>query len=163
MKNWPEPKFIRDIQVFLDFANFYPCFIQGFSRIAAPPTLMLKISPISTTQKFMNLGNKFDGGDRDKNEARRASASTKGPTGADYTSSNHVSYAVSNIVSNFTPNVSNYLTPDAKKAFNQLRQAFTKAPILQYFDPEQYIRVKTDAFEHAIGGVLNQLNNYSSQ
>ena len=23
VKNWPEPKSIRDIQVFLDFANFY--------------------------------------------------------------------------------------------------------------------------------------------
>ena len=42
MKNWPEPKSIRDIQVFLSFANFYWQFIQGFSRIAAPFTSMLK-------------------------------------------------------------------------------------------------------------------------
>ena len=27
MKNWPEPKSIHDIQVFLGFANFYRCFI----------------------------------------------------------------------------------------------------------------------------------------
>ena len=27
VKNWPEPKSIRDIQVFLDFANFYCRFI----------------------------------------------------------------------------------------------------------------------------------------
>ena len=27
MKNWPEPKSICDIQVFLGFANFYCCFI----------------------------------------------------------------------------------------------------------------------------------------
>ena len=52
----------------------------------------------------------------------------------------------------------NFLTPDAKKAFNYLRLAFIKTPILQYFDPESYIRIKTDASGYAIGGVLSQLN-----
>ena len=42
VKAWPKPKSIRDIQVFLGFANFYRRFIQGFSRIAAPLTLLLK-------------------------------------------------------------------------------------------------------------------------
>ena len=42
VKQWPEPKSVRDIQVFLGFANFYRRFIQGFSRIAAPLTSMLK-------------------------------------------------------------------------------------------------------------------------
>ena len=95
----------------------------------------------------MNLVDEFGGGDCGENEAR-APASTKEPTGADYPSSDHVSHAVSN-----------YLTPAAKKAFDQLRQAFTKAPILQHFDPERYIRVETDASGHAIGRVLSQLTN----
>ena len=107
----------------------------------------------------MYLFNKFDRGNRGKNEAKRASVSIKRPTGADYPTSNHVNHIVSNIVSNSAKNVSNYLTSDAKKAFNQLRQAFTKVPILQQFDPEQYIRVKTDALGYAIGGVLSQLTN----
>ena len=42
VKDWPKPKSVRDIQVFLGFANFYQRFIQGFSRIAAPLTSMLK-------------------------------------------------------------------------------------------------------------------------
>ena len=42
VKLWPEPKSVRDIQVFLRFANFYWQFIQGFSRIAASLTSMLK-------------------------------------------------------------------------------------------------------------------------
>ena len=42
VEQWPEPKLVRDIQVFLGFANFYWQFIQGFSRIAAPLTSMLK-------------------------------------------------------------------------------------------------------------------------
>lgn len=27
VRNWPEPKLVKDIQVFLGFANFYYCFI----------------------------------------------------------------------------------------------------------------------------------------
>ena len=50
-----------------------------------------------------------------------------------------------------------YLTPDAKRAFTQLRQAFTKAPILRHFDPECHIRIETNASSYAIGGVLSQL------
>ena len=42
VKNWSEQKSVRDIQVFLGFANFYWRFIQGFSKIAKPFTLMLK-------------------------------------------------------------------------------------------------------------------------
>ena len=38
IKAWPEPKSIKDIQVFIEFANFYRRFIQGFSKIAAPLT-----------------------------------------------------------------------------------------------------------------------------
>ena len=137
VKNWPKPKSICNIQGFLGFANFYFCFIQGFNRIAAPLTSMLMISPTSTTQKLRNLVDEFDGGDCDRNKARRASTSMKGPTGADYLSSDQVSYTVSNIVSNSAKNVSNYLTPDAKRAFDQLCKAFTEAPILQHFDPKR--------------------------
>ena len=42
VKDWPEFKSVCNIQVFLSFANFYQRFIQGFSRIAAPLTSMLK-------------------------------------------------------------------------------------------------------------------------
>ena len=42
VKKWSEPKLIWDIQVLLGFANFYWQFIQGFSKIAASLTLMLK-------------------------------------------------------------------------------------------------------------------------
>ena len=52
-----------------------------------------------------------------------------------------------------------FLTPDAKKAFTQLRQAFIKAPILRHFDLECHIRIETDASSYAIGGVLSQLTS----
>lgn len=42
IKTWLEPKSIRNIQVFLGFANFYHRFSKGFSKIAAPLTSMPK-------------------------------------------------------------------------------------------------------------------------
>ena len=91
---------------------------------------MLRMSPTSTTQKSINLVDEFDEDDFDENEVRKASTSMKRLTGADYPSFNHVNHTISNIISNSAKNVSNYLTPDAKRAFDQLCQAFTEALIL---------------------------------
>ena len=52
-----------------------------------------------------------------------------------------------------------FLTPGAREACNQSRQAFTEAPILRHFDPECHIRIETDASGYAIGGVLSQLSS----
>ena len=97
---------------------------------------MLRISPTltSATQILMNVVDEFGESDCDENEARKTLASTKRPIGADYLSSDHVSHAISNFVSNSAKNVSNYLIPDTKRAFDQLRQVFIKAPIFQHFD-----------------------------
>ena len=48
-----------------------------------------------------------------------------------------------------------YLTPDARRAFTQLRQVFIKASIVQYFDPECHIWIETDASGYAISRVLS--------
>ena len=84
----------------------------------------------SVMQKLINLVDEFNEGDCGKNKDKKTSASSKEPTGVDYLSSNYVSHVVSNFISNFTKNVSNYLTPDAKRDFDQLCQAFTEAPII---------------------------------
>ena len=42
IRSWPEPRSIRDIQVFIGFANFYRRFIEGFSRKTAALTSMIK-------------------------------------------------------------------------------------------------------------------------
>ena len=46
-KAWPKLKSIKDIQVFLGFANLYWCFIQEFSKIAIPLTSILKTTTSS--------------------------------------------------------------------------------------------------------------------
>ena len=48
-----------------------------------------------------------------------------------------------------------FLTFKAKEAFNCLKQAFTKAPILRHFDPECHIWIETDVSGYAIRGVLS--------
>ena len=40
--DWPEPRKVKDIQSFLGFANFYRCFIQGYSDIVVPLTRLTR-------------------------------------------------------------------------------------------------------------------------
>ena len=42
------------------------------------------------------------------------------------------------------------------KVFQEIKRAFTDAPILQHFNPEKHITVQTDASGFAIAGILNQ-------
>ena len=91
VNNWPEPKLMRDIQVFLGFANFYQRFIQSFSKIAEPLTSMLKTS--SVTRSLKNLLSSMDvaevdevdvggGSDRkDKTVVRSLLKNSNGATG----------------------------------------------------------------------------------
>ena len=51
--------------------------------------------------------------------------------------------------------VFDYLTPAAKKAFNHLWHAFTKALIFQYFDPKWHIQIKTNALDYIFSRALN--------
>ena len=45
---------------------------------------------------------------------------------------------------------------EATKAFTELKDAFTSAPILMHFNPELEVIIKTDARNFAIGCVLSQ-------
>ena len=44
IKDWSESKTFWEVQVFLDFANFYQRFIYCYSQIAAPLTDLIKES-----------------------------------------------------------------------------------------------------------------------
>ena len=150
VKNWPKPTSVRDIQVFIGFANFYRRFIRGFSRIAAPLTSMLKTTGSSeeSAPRAFRAGNDEvvgGGGGRADETVVNSSKNEK----------SRKSTRVPNIGATGEPN---FLTPDAKKAFNHLRLAFIEAPILRHFDSESHIRIETNASGYAIGGMLSQLN-----
>jgi len=64
--NWPEPEFIKNIQTFFKFINFYRKFICAFARIAYNLTEILKDSGAKTKKKqSARINNYFS------NEARK--------------------------------------------------------------------------------------------
>ncbi|KAM9453134.1 uncharacterized protein ACWYII_012370 [Salvelinus alpinus] len=46
VRNWPTPTTVKEVQRFLGFANYYRRFIQGFDKVAAPITSLLKGGPV---------------------------------------------------------------------------------------------------------------------
>ena len=146
VKKWPEPQSVQDIQVFIGFANFYRHFINGFSRIAAPHTAMLKTTRSSVTSTSRVDDNEVASG----GGAGWSDASKKSAKSNSWTKSGHLGN--SNDLEE-----RKFLTSDAREVFNRLRQAFTEVPILWHFDPECHIRDETDASGYAIRRVLSQL------
>ncbi len=78
VKALANPKSIRDIQVFLGFANFYQLFIKSFNKIAAPLTSTLttmtashkdlkettgKVKKEATGKTKKETGSKVEGGE----------------------------------------------------------------------------------------------------
>ena len=59
----------------------------------------------------------------------------------------------------FKKTKSDFLIPGARNTFTKLRQAYIKVLIFHHFDPECYIRVKTNASGYAIGRVFSQLTS----
>ena len=67
IQDWPEPKKVKDIQFFLDFANFYCWFIFNYSDIVIPLTCLIQ----------KNTSWKFDSSYCDAfNSLKKASIST---------------------------------------------------------------------------------------
>ena len=63
MKNWPELKLMRDIQIFFGFANFYQCFIQSFNKIARPLILIFRTNSVTRLSKNLVEVNEIGVGD----------------------------------------------------------------------------------------------------
>ena len=158
VKQWSEPQSVRDIQVFLGFANFYRQFIQGFSRIAAPLTSILKTLGGTESKTRPGEGKVEVGGSK----AGRGRSKLDDGSGINDVEVNGDEVEVGEKSRNSSKSKkmeSGFLTSRARKAFTELRQAFVKAPILHHFDLERHIRVETDVSGYAIGGVLSQLTS----
>ena len=160
VKQWPEPQSVRDIQVFLGFANFYRQFIQGFSRIAAPLTSMMKTSgstkfltrsgkgkvKVGSDNRVGHDGSKLNGNEVDDGEVK----------------DDEVRKKVQNLSKSKNTVQLDFFIPGAKLAFAELRQAFIKALILYHFDPERHIQIETDVLGYMISGVFSQLTSNDS-
>ena len=96
--------------------------------------------------------NKLDGSEMDDNKVDGGKVNNEvGKKGQKMSKSKKLSKSKSTVGS------SDFLTPGTKLVFNKLRQAFFKALILHYLNPERHIQIETDASGYAIGGVLSQL------
>lgn len=170
VKNWPELKSIREIQIFVGFANFYRRFIKGFSRIAAPLTELTKMSPskrdvdsharvVSNVQRSADVA--FGGTvQRDTNIASRGTLDTDSHARVVFNVQRDAIVVSRGTKTNEKSSKSSFiLTPEAKKAFKDLKAAFTTAPVLRHFNPELPIRVENNTSDYAIGGILSQLHS----
>ena len=99
IQNWPTPHWVKDVQSFLGFANFYRRFIDNYTEITSPLTcLTWKNKPWSWTT-------------------------------------------------------------DCQVAFDNIKKAFTTAPILGHWDPESLIILKTNASDRALVAILSTWSN----
>ncbi len=166
VRDWPEPQSVKDIQVFLGFANFYRRFIRNFSRIAAPLTSMLRTTNELTEDETQSTqaenqdspivaGGAGGGGVGGSFENLLTAAKSAKSKKSKLTKPKKLDLpkAIFARVNSRT----DFLTPKAKKAFIHLRKAFIKAPILRHFQPEHHIWIETNALGYAIGGVLSQM------
>src|SRR5271156_2146964 len=96
IQEWPVPKNVHDIQVFLGFANFYRRFVRSYSRVCRPMLDLLKKS-----QEFI-------------------------------------------------------WSKACEKSFEELKNAFMSAPVLQMPNMEEQFVVEPNASGFARGAVLSQ-------
>ena len=128
VKQWPEPKSVWDIQVFLRFANFYWQFIQGFSRIAASLPSILKTSRSTKSLTRPGKSKVRDGGDsrtrHDGSEIDRSEVD--GGKGGDnkFGKKAQKLSKFKNLSKSKKTVRLDFFTPRAKLAFTKLRQAF---------------------------------------
>ena len=57
--NWETPTCVKDIQTFIDFANFYQRFVQGFSKVVTSLIILVRKDVLfkwtEECQKFFKL------------------------------------------------------------------------------------------------------------
>ena len=128
VKQWPEPQSVRDIQVFLGFANFYRRFIQGFSRIAAPLTSMLKTLGSTESKTQPGEGKVGVGGSRARCGQRKIDGieidnveSDGGEVEVDEVGKKVQKLSNPKNLSKSKKTKSGFLTPGVEKAFTELK------------------------------------------
>ncbi|KAL0185437.1 hypothetical protein M9458_021134, partial [Cirrhinus mrigala] len=55
IQNWPQPTTVKEMQGFLEFANFYSHFIANFSQVSTPLTSLLRKKPKTLTWTLVAL------------------------------------------------------------------------------------------------------------
>ena len=153
IKIWLKLKSIQDIQIFINFANFYQLFIQSFSKIVVLLTSILTTTKSSIISVSRTDNNEIIGsGTKSGNSIGRLDALREKST-----KSKSRNLKNGQLDNSDAMKESKFLTSKARKTFNYLKQPFTKVSILQHFDLEYHIQIETDESGYAIKAVLSQL------
>ncbi len=156
VKDWPKLQSVKDIQIFLGFANFYRRFIKNFSNITA-----LLTSILQTTDESTSNGSQSTLTNASKKNQGTLSGGDSGSVDGDIKNLSFVVKLAKSKKPNFTKANSrtDFLTPGAKEAFIHLRKAFIEALILEHFDLKRHIRIETNTLGYIIGRVLSQMTS----
>ena len=119
--------------MFISFVSFYWRLIQGFSRIAASLT-----SRVKTTKSFEKLA--LRAFRANNNKVVKGGGGRANETIVDLSKPKNNKFEKLTRVLNIRAiGKPIFLTSNAKKTFNYLKQVFIKAPILQYFNFQCHI------------------------
>ncbi len=55
IKEWPKSQLVRDIWIFLNFANFYKMFVRNFSKITTPLILIIRTTHKSIEDETQSI------------------------------------------------------------------------------------------------------------
>ncbi|SOV06442.1 uncharacterized protein UDID_17465 [Ustilago sp. UG-2017a] len=170
--NWPVPKSVHDVQVFLGFCNFYRKFTPQYSRTAYPLTQLLRKEAQSTPFAWNRVSGwttafgsiyiwtaNLLGAPSDVREYPLRRVLYRGPSST--------TPVLLSCVDSFdtAPPPQDLLAgllctapppSTAQHAFEQLRSSFSTDTILHHFDPARPIIVETDALDFAVAAVLSQ-------
>lgn len=144
VKTRAKPSFIRDMQMFIGFINFYYKFIQRLDKITALLTSILRkigieIAKITKSELSWKI---------DEREVKSNNRKIRNQTKPNKL--------------NKTLGKKNLLISEAKLAFSWLKQAFMELLILYHFLFKHHIYIKTDAFGYVIGKILGQITRNNS-
>ena len=120
---WFKSHSVKNIQIFLEFANFYQQFIKRYFHIVNSLTLHLKTKLFISTENKLNK-KKFNWNEWEVNMQSRVKKITF------------------------------ILSAEAKKVFQDLKNAFITALIMKHFNLDQSIRVEMNASDFIILDIL---------
>lgn len=120
IKDWPEPKPVNNIQIFLDFINFSKRFIKNFNKIAILLTLILWTTDESTRNESQSTRANDNENNQDalSGEGASSSSSNSSNIGRNIENLSMVEYlAKSKKIAKVNAFGAHFLTSEAKRVF----------------------------------------------
>ena len=167
VEEWLLSENVYELQVFLNFVNFFWRFIKNYSWIAA---LLLNLLKTERNKKKTEIISASQSSQQKPPQMKEQKSSK---TSSDYSAhSSQVEEESQAVCSSQVSEelqqknvviISFSLSEVALKVFKALKKIFTSASLLHYFDENKLMRVETDISEFAIDRILTQQFKINNQ